>query len=93
MLRRDLHMILNVMFEVLKKIHYTRVLTTHVVRLVKLCCTNVQVRNDPAKRECLGRIIEMRELDVLIVTEMELKGRAGKVGIWYGDGNSFNRKS
>ena len=41
--------------------------------------------NGPAKGECLGRIIEMRELDVLIVTEMELKGRAGKVEIWDGE--------
>ena len=93
MLRRSLHKILNIIFEVLKKIHYTRVLTTHVVQLVKLCCTNVQVRNDPAKVEVFGRIIEIRELDVLIVTEMELKGRAGKVEIWYGERNSFRRKS
>ena len=62
------------------------------MRLVKIMLYEC-LCNGPAKGECLGRIIEMRELDVLIVTEMELKGRAGKVEIWYGERNSFRRKS
>ena len=31
--------------------------------------------NDPAKRECVGRLFEERGLDVLVLSETKLRGR------------------
>ena len=36
---------------------------------------NVQGCNDPAKRECVGRMFEERGLGVLVMTETKLRGR------------------
>ena len=42
---------------------------------IKIACLNVQGCNDPAKRECVGRLCEERGLDVLVLSETKLKGR------------------
>ena len=39
-----------------------------------MACLNVQGCNNPAKRECVGRLFEERGLDVLVLTETKLKG-------------------
>ena len=31
--------------------------------------------NDPAKRECVGRMFEEKGLDVLVLSDTELKGK------------------
>ena len=36
---------------------------------------NVQGCNDPAKRECVGRMFVERGLGVLVLTETKLRGR------------------
>ena len=42
---------------------------------MKIACLNVQGCNDPAKRECVGRLFEERGLDVLVLSETKLRGR------------------
>ena len=46
---------------------------------MKIACLNVQGCNDPAKRECVGRMFEERGLDVLVVSETKLKGRGERM--------------
>ena len=42
---------------------------------IKIACLNVQGCNDPVKQECVGRLFEERELDVLVLSETKLKGK------------------
>ena len=42
--------------------------------MFKIACLNVQGCNDPAKRECVGRMFEERGLDVLVLSETKLRG-------------------
>ena len=42
---------------------------------LKIACLNVQGLNDPAKRECVGRLFEERGLDVLVMSETKLRGK------------------
>ena len=44
-------------------------------KIFKLACRNVQGCNDPAKRECVGRMFVERGLGVLVLTETKLRGR------------------
>ena len=44
-------------------------------KIFKIACLNVQGCNDPAKRECVGRMFVERGLDVLVLSETKLKGR------------------
>ena len=43
--------------------------------IIKMACMNVQGCNNPAKRECVGRMFEERGLGVLVMTETKLRGR------------------
>ena len=45
---------------------------------MKIACLNVQGCNNPAKRECVGRLFEERGLDVLVLSETKLKGSGEK---------------
>ena len=45
---------------------------------MKIACLNVQGCNDPAKRECVGRLFEERKLVVLVLSETKLKGTGEK---------------
>ena len=42
---------------------------------VEIAYLYVQGCNDPAKRECVGRLYEERGLDVLVLSETKLKGK------------------
>ena len=42
---------------------------------MKIACLNAQGLNDPAKRECVGRMFEERGLDVLVLSETKLRGK------------------
>ena len=46
---------------------------------MKIACLNVQGCNDPAKRECVGRMFEERGLDVLVLSETKLRGRGERM--------------
>ena len=47
----------------------------HKKEKLKIACLNVQDLNDPAKRECVGRLFEERGLDVLVMSETKLRGK------------------
>ena len=40
----------------------------------KIACLNVRGYNRPAKRECVGSMFEERGLDVLVLSEIKLRG-------------------
>ena len=44
-----------------------------VTKTISLSCMNVKSYNEPAKCECIGKMLEMGEMDVLVVIESMVK--------------------